>query len=360
MEDPAGGDYARWMPPMVGPHSALFHALNRNKRSLGVNLKHPEGAGVVKRLVASGYDVVLESFRPGVMDRLGLGYEALKAVCPSVILCSISGYGQDGPLRDRAGHDLNYIGRAGVLGFTGEAGGPPVMPGVQVGDVGGGSYPAVVGILAALHARERGGEGAWIDVSMTDGALGFMTMHLAAGLAGQPLRRGEAPLNGGYPCYHVYRTRDGRYMSLGALEPHFWERFCAAVGREDLKTDGLALGERGAKVKAEVAGVFAERTQAEWTAFFEVQDCCCEPVHEGKDVVADDQLRARGMFFEIDDPVAGPVPQVATPVRFVGGEGAPRRPAPGLGADTDAVLEAAGFSDEERARLTGDGAVGGR
>jgi alpha-methylacyl-CoA racemase len=358
VEAPAGGDYIRWMPPLKGAQSGYFHALNRNKRSIALDLKRPEGRDAFLALVGAGYDVVLESFRPGVMDRLGLGYEALKAASPRVILCSISGYGQDGPMRDRAGHDLNYIGLAGVLGLTGAADGPPVVPGVQIGDVGGGALPAAVGILAALFAREQTGKGRWIDVSMTEGALAFLAMHLGARSAmDRPLARGREMLSGTYPCYAVYGTKDGKHMSLGALEPHFWQRFCEAVGREDLASDGLASGEEGARVRAAVADVFASRTQAEWVAFFAAVDVCCEPVLEGDALFEDPQHVARETFFEIEDPEDGPVRQVASPVRFVGGEPAPRRPAPKLGADSDAVLESAGFDAAAREKLRASGIV---
>jgi len=359
VEDPNGGDYLRWMPPILKSQGAMFHALIRNKRSIALNLKKPGGAEVLLSLVRSGYDVVVESFRPGVMERLGVGYEALRAASARAVLCSISGYGQDGPMRDRAGHDLNYVGIAGALGSNGPRGGPPVPFGVQVADVGGGSLFGAVGILAALYQRERTGEGAWLDVSMTEGALGFMTMQLGAALAGgQSLLPGEAPLNGGYPCYGVYETRDGKHMTLGALEPHFWKRFCDAVERPDLVTSQIAQGEEGDRVRAEVAEIFGGRTQAEWVAFFEMQDACCEPVRQGIEVASDPQLTARGMFFEVDDPVEGPIPEVRTPVRFVGGDEAPRRPAPGLGADTDAVLEAAGIDETARANLKDDGVLG--
>ena len=195
---------------------------------------------------------------------------------------------------------------------------------------------------------------------MTDGALGFMTMHLAAGLAGQPLRRGEAPLNGGYPCYHVYRTRDGRYMSLGALEPHFWERFCAAVGREDLKTDGLPWASAGQGSSPRWRGSSASGPRPSGPPSSRSTTAAASPSTRARTWSPTTSSGPGGCSSRIDDPVGGPVPQVATPVRFVGGEGAPRRPAPGLGADTDAVLEAAGFSEDERARLASDGAVGGR
>ncbi len=356
VEAPDGGDYARWMPPLHGEYSALFHALNRGKRSIALDLKSEAGREVFERLLRAGYDVVVESFRPGVMERLGLPYQRLAAIEPRTILVSISGYGQTGPLKTRAGHDIDYVALAGVLGFNGTKGGPPVVPGVQIADVAGGSLCAAVGLLAALYERERTGRGRHVDVSMTEGALALMTMHLASRKAGgPPLVRGEAPLSGAYPCYGVYETADGRYMALGALEPHFWQRFCQAVGREDLAASGLDTGASGEKVKEEVRAIFRSKSQAEWIRFFESCDCCCEPVLEGEEVFEHPQHRARGTFFEGEDGLR----HVRTPIRFAEGEEPPprRAPAPGLGAHTDEVLEGIGIDAEERQRLRQLGAL---
>ncbi|MFW5878576.1 MAG: CaiB/BaiF CoA transferase family protein, partial [Myxococcota bacterium] len=254
IEGPPGGDYLRWMPPLLGDQSAYFHALNRGKRSLLLSLKHERGIEVFHKLVSAGYDVVIESFRPGVMDRLGLGYEELKKIRPGLILCSITGYGRDGPRSRRAGHDLNFLGLSGVLGMMGPAQEAPVVPGVQIADVGGGSLMAAVGILAALYRRASSGEGAWIDISMTEGALAFLSAHLAArqGMA-EPLHHGSGALSGDRPCYSLYRTSDGKLMSVAALEPVFWQALCRVLGREDLIEQGLATGRSGEWAKKELA-----------------------------------------------------------------------------------------------------------
>ncbi|RMG13765.1 MAG: CoA transferase [Deltaproteobacteria bacterium] len=355
VEAPNGGDYARWMPPLVDGTSALFHALNRGKRSIGLDLKQEAGRRIFERLVEDGWNVVLESFRPGVLARLGLSHDRLTEIDPRTVLVSISGYGQSGPLRERAGHDIDYIALAGVLGFNGPEEGPPVIPGVQIADVAGGSLGAAIGLLAAVHERERTGHGRHVDISMTEGALGLLSMHLAALQAGgPPLRRGAAPLSGAYPCYNVYPTKEGAYMALGALEPHFWQRFCAAVGREDLADRGLDTGEAGAEVRRAVAEIFRSKTQAEWVAFFEAVDCCCEPVLEVDAVFEHPLHRARGVFF---DGPAG-LKHVRTPVRFTGGDPAPRaEAAPELGAHTDEILEALGIDVAERDRLRAAGVV---
>jgi crotonobetainyl-CoA:carnitine CoA-transferase CaiB-like acyl-CoA transferase len=352
VEEPEGGDYIRQMPPLREDESALFYGLNRNKRSLTLNLKSPEGREALQRLVR-GYDVLLESFRPGVMDKLGVGWSALREQNPRLIYCAISGYGQTGPDRLKAGHDINYAARAGVLGYGGEAGGAPAFPGVQLGDIGGGSLFALVGILAALHERERTGQGRFVDVSMTDGSLAFLHMHLAARLAlgeqGAPLRRGRETLNGGFACYGLYRTRDDRWLSVGSLEPKFLAGLCERLGRPELMADAYDTGEAGQRVKAEFARLFAEHPLAHWVERFRGADLCIEPVLEGDEVLADPQLRARGLFVEAEDAQRGrKVTHLLTPLRM--GD-TPLRPPPALGQHSREILTEAGFSPEELAQL---------
>ncbi|GAO01240.1 CaiB/BaiF CoA-transferase family protein [Anaeromyxobacter sp. PSR-1] len=355
VEDPQGGDWLRWMPPLAGEQSGAFHALNRNKRSLALDLRRPEGAEAFLRLAARA-DAVVESFRPGVLDRLGVGYEALRARAPGLVLCSVSGYGQDGPYAGRAGHDLDYCAVSGVLA----ANGPPDAPrplGVQVADVAGGAWPAVAGILAALLRRASTGEGAHVDVSMTEGALALLAMPLGMAWArGAPLERGRELLDGGAACYGVYRTRDGRFVALAALEPPFFAAFCEAVGRPELAP--RQWDEGGAAVRAELEAIFAARTRDEWAAFAAAHDACVAPVLEGDEPRADPQLAARGAFVAVDTPWEGrALPAVASPVRLRG-EAAPLRPAPRLGEHGDAVLAEAGFSPAEIAALRAAGALG--
>jgi crotonobetainyl-CoA:carnitine CoA-transferase CaiB-like acyl-CoA transferase len=352
VEEPEGGDYVRQMPPQRDGVGALFYGLNRNKRSLTLNLKSPEGREALKRL-ARHYDVLVESFRPGVMDKLGVGEAVLRAENPRLIYCAISGYGQTGPDRLKAGHDLNYVARAGLLGYGGEAGGAPAFPGVQMGDIGGGSLFALVGILAALHERERTGVGRFVDVSMTDGALAFLHMHLAArlfmGEEGAPLQRGREALNGGFACYGLYRTADDRWLAVGALEPKFFAAVCARLGRKDLLEGAYSRGEEAERVKAELTRIFASQPMAHWRERFGGLDLCVEPVAEGDEVLADAQLRARGLFVEADDRSLGrKVTHLLTPLRM--GD-VPVREPPALGQHTREVLTEAGFTAEELARL---------
>jgi crotonobetainyl-CoA:carnitine CoA-transferase CaiB-like acyl-CoA transferase len=355
VEDPNGGDYVRWSPPMHGEYSALYYTLNRNKRSIKIDLKRDAGRQAFLRL-AAGADVVLESFRPGVIDRLGVGYDALRAVNPAVILCSISGYGQDGPYRDRAGHDLNYMAIGGALGITGTVDGEVAMPGVQVGDLGGGAMSATIAILAALHHRERTGEGQHCDVSMLDGIVSWLSMH-----AGRFFHDGEVPgpgtlhLNGRHPCYSVYRCKDG-WMSVGALEPKFWTALVGALDVPHLESEAFAEGEQARRVHDELEQIFLTRTKAQWAEHFAGRDVCCEPVLTFPEVFANEQVRHRGL--EIEAGKGGPLPQTGFPFQLSATPPKVRRTAPGYGENTREVLAEAGYSDAEIDALVAAGATG--
>src|SRR5215212_10301601 len=269
VEDTGLGDYVRWAPPRYegadpSAASALFLALNRNKRSIRVNLKAHEGREVLLRLVREA-DVLVEGFRPGVMDLLGVGYERLREENPGLVYCAITGYGQDGPYRDRSGHDMNYLGLIGMLGLTGEPDGPPVQPAGQIADVGGGALMAAFGILAALRERDRSGAGQLVDVSMADGALSWLALVAGRFLAdGQLPRRGGLELAGGLVCYRPYACRDG-WVTLGALEPKFWQAWCRGVGREELVEKQFERP--GSEAHAEVERIFLERTRDQWQSF---------------------------------------------------------------------------------------------
>ncbi len=338
LEEPGSGDYTRHSPPMKNDTSALFLGLNRNKRSIGVDLKSPAGVATLKGLVKH-YDVLVESFRPGVLDRLGVGFEVLSKENPRLIFCSISGYGNTGPDRLKAGHDLNYIARSGALAYGGLDGGAPAMPGVQMADIGGGSLFAIVGILAALHERHSTGKGRFVDVSMTDGSMAFLHMHLAArllmGAEGTPLARGREALNGGFACYGLYKTKDDRYLAVGSLEPKFFAGVCAAVDRPDLLEGAYDVGEGGKKVRSELERIFASRNQAEWAALFKPLDLCVEPVLEGDDILNDPQLQARGLFAKEGEAI-----WLRTPLRF--GD-VPIVPPPTLGQQTQEILRECGL-----------------
>lgn len=363
VEDTGMGDYVRWSPPYYegaepSARSALFLALNRNKRSIRLNLKDEGGREVLLRLVRE-HDVLLESFRPGVLDRLGVGYERLREENPRLVYCAITGYGQDGPYRERSGHDMNYLGLNGLLALTGEAGGAPVQSAGQIADLGGGALMAAFGILTALRERDRSGRGQLVDISMFDGSLSWLAMVAARTFAeGRAQRRGELELAGALLCYRPYACADG-WVTLGALEPKFWQAWCRGVGREDLIP---AQFERaGSEAHAEVERIFAERTRAEWTAFAGEHDCCLEPVLELDEALDSELVRAREMVAELDQPGAqGRVRLLGLPVKLSETPGdANRTPGPGLGEHTQAVLEALGYDEAERTQLEETGAVAG-
>jgi alpha-methylacyl-CoA racemase len=363
VEDTGMGDYVRWAPPYVegaeaSARSALFLSLNRNKRSIRIDLKSDDGRDVLLRL-AREHDVLLESFRPGVLDRLGVGYERLKRENPGLVYCAISGYGQDGPARDRSGHDMNYLGLNGVLGLTGEAGGPPVQASAQIADLGGGALMAAVGILAALRERDRSGEGQLVDVSMFDGSLAWLAMTAAQMLAeGRAPRRGELMLSGSVLCYRPYACADG-WVTLGALEPKFWQAWCRGVGREDLIE--RQFDPPGSDAHRAVEEVFASRTRAEWQAFASEHDCCLEPVLDLDEALDSELVRAREMVVAIDQPgAAEPVKLLGVPIKLSRTPGDPNRaPGPALGEHTDEVLAAVGYDADAIAALKASGAVAG-
>ena len=347
VEDTGLGDYVRWATPYYegvedSAKSALFLALNRGKRSIRLNLKTEPGREVLLRAVRDA-DVVLESFRPGVLDRLGVGYEAMREVNPAIVYCAITGYGQDGPLRERSGHDMNYLGLIGLLGLTGDAGAPPVQAAGQIADLGGGALMAAFGILAALRERDRSGEGQLVDVSMADGALSWLGMVAARYLAEDVVpRRGELELAGALVCYRPYECADG-WITLGALEPKFWQAWCRGVGREDLVEQQFARA--GSEAHREVAAIFHARTREEWRAFASEHDCCLEPVLDLDEALESELVRAREMVVELDQPGAQrPVRLLGVPVKLSRTPGdANRAPGPGLGEHTREVLAALGY-----------------
>ncbi len=344
IEDPRGGDPLRLVPPAPpgAADGASFQALNRNKRSLALDLKLPSGRDAFLEMAAKA-DVVVESFRPGVMDKLGVGYAQLARKNPKIIVCSISGYGQTGPYVERAGHDLDYIALAGVLAMSGERGGAPAMPHVQIADLAGGALWGATAVLGALVGRDRTGKGAHLDISMTEGALALLAAELANLELGAHPTRGKELLNGGLAGYNVYRTADGRYLAVGALEPKFYVALNAALGRAGNIAEIAGDAEQHAKVRAEIAAIFATKPSAEWLEILAKHDCCVELVVEPDELPAHPLHRAREVFF----PLEGSVTQVRTPV------GMPRDPrrAPQLGEHTREVLAEYGFDDAAIAAL---------
>jgi len=350
VEEPGRGDYMRYYPPLRDGRSVAFNAINRNKRSLTLNLKSEAGRELFEHLAARA-DVVIEGNRPGVMERLGVGWKELHHANPKLVMCSITGFGQSGPWAQRAGHDLNYMAIAGALALNAAPGGPPHPLGVQVADIGAGAQGAATAILGALLEVALGAEGRHLDVSMTDGALSWLAVPLA-----QVREEDEVPvraalrLTGRYACYRVYETRDGRFYSVGALEPKFWQELCAAFERPDLVARQYAEGADQTALQREVEAIFATRTRDEWQALLGDRDVCCEPVLELDEVPQHPHVLARGLVTEQASglEIAPAVP--ADP-------GWRRRDPPGLGEHTAEILAEVGVDARRLEELRAAGAA---
>ncbi|MBV7480567.1 CaiB/BaiF CoA-transferase family protein [Pseudomonas sp. PDM31] len=351
IESPTRMDLLRVLPPQDHGVSASHAYLNRNKRSLALDLKQPEALEVIKQLLED-YDIVLEQFRPGVMDRLGLGYEVLKAINPKLIYVSITGYGQTGPYKDRAGHDINYLALAGLASYTGRADAGPLPLGMQVADVAGGSLHGVIGLLAAVIARQQSGLGQHLDVSMTDCAFSLNAMsgagYLACGVEPGPE---EQLLNGG-SFYDYYRSRDGRWLSVGSLEPAFMKPLCAALGLEELASLGLsAQPAQQKKLKDALKVEFEKHDFADLCALFAELDACVEPVLSLGEAVLHPQLQARELVTQVPRGDGSSQAQMACPLKFSQGLPEPRHIGAALGQHTDQVLGELGFSAQRIEQL---------
>jgi alpha-methylacyl-CoA racemase len=339
VEDPQGGDYARGMSP------DMFALVNRGKRSVTLDLRQPRGAELFRALAAQS-DVVVESFRPGVMDRLGCGYETLRALNRKLVYCAITGYGQTGPYRDRAGHDINYRSYAGELHQTGAANTAPSPSNLQLADLAGGALTAATGILAAVLGARTSGEGGFVDIAMHDGTLAMQVVSLATvRTLGEARPRGEDMLSGGLPNYGVYECADGKHVALGALEQKFFIAFCTAAGRPELARKPMATGPAGAPLRAELAALFRTRNRDEWEKLAD-GDACLSAVLTPAEVIDNAQVRARGMIEDV-----GGKPAFACPVKLHGEAPLKVGPAPALGADTASILAGLGLGETELAEL---------
>jgi crotonobetainyl-CoA:carnitine CoA-transferase CaiB-like acyl-CoA transferase len=352
VEEPTLGDPTRRSPPLIDGKSEPFSQVNRNKKSIAIDLKQREGRDIFLKL-ASRADCVLEQFRPGVVDRLGINYAAVAEVNPGIIYCSLTGFGQNGPHRERSGHDLNYLALSGVLGLTTDERGKPVIPGVQVADLAGGMIAAFA-ILAALLARNKTGRGRYIDVSMFDVMLSMLPIPAAHHFAGQTIGvGGKYVLSGAYPFYNVYETSDGKFMTLGALEPKFWVNFCRKVDREDLIARQFDSGERRSDLFTQVEEIFKTRTRDEWIELLRDADCCCEPVLSMSEAFEHEQTQAREMVKMTDDAarqLGSSFKMSETLRRLV-------TPAPTLGEHTDVLLREVGFDDGQISTLRDGGVI---
>lgn len=321
IEDPGIGDYARTMGPVRHEVSQFFIAVNRGKQSVRLDLKDPAQQATFLQMVETA-DVVVESFRPGVMTKLGLGWDVLKQRNPKLVMCAISGYGATGPLAHLAGHDINYIGYAGMLEQNVGPDGIPALPNLQIGDLLGGAQTAVQGILAALLGARINGQGRFVDVSMTDAVFAHNIMPLVAvNFFGKPVAPGRDLLTGGVPCYNVYRTSDARFMAVGALELKFWETCCDVLARPDLKVRHWSRGQQiggedAMQVKAELDALFSTQTLAYWTDLFAVSDCCVTPILRADEAAAHPLFKQRDMVREAEHDTEGKYLATGPSVKF--------------------------------------------
>ena len=358
IEEPGRGDYIRSRKPAVNGIGARHLTVNRNKKSVELNLKTEAGIAIFNKLAMEA-DVIIEGFRPGVMDRLGIGYEQISKINPQIVYCSLTGYGQTGPYRSLPGHDINYAGYTGILALNGEKDGKPVIPGVQIADIGGGSLMALSGILMALLHKERTGKGQYIDISMTDGAVTWL--YAAASdyfVSGVVPERGKNRLDGQFAYYQLYETKDGQYLSFGASEKKFWDRFCELVEKPDWKPlhDGDEIIQT--QLKKDLTDLFLERTKEQWMELLSVEETCIGPVNDMKEVFLDPHIQAREMLTEQAHPIAGMTKQIGFPIKFSETPGELYSHAPLLGEHTAECLNRLGYTEEEIKQLQSENVIG--
>lgn len=356
IEEPTIGDPARYLPPVLGDTGTIFLIVNRNKKSLTLNLREPRGVRIFHQLAETA-DVIVEGFRPGTTDRLGIGYAHIQEVNPRIIYCSITGYGQTGPYRHRAGHDITYTALAGVVGLMSDARGDPIVPGVLLADLGG-ALAAAIAILAALIAREKQRCGQYIDLSLHHAAFSFALLGLASVLAGEEFPVGaKHPLSGRFPWYTLYRTQDGKFLAVGALEPKFWQRLCQVLGRDDLAGKQMSDPSEAAMVREELQALFLSKPCAVWLQQLSSHDVCVEPVLSVSEAMTHPQAEHRQVTIDVRQSDGRSLAQPTPPYRLSATPAGIRRPAPRLGQDTAAILHALGYSQQELAQLQEAGII---
>ena len=358
IEEPGRGDYIRSREPGLNGIGARHLTVNRNKKSVELNLKTEAGIEIFNKM-ARDADVIIEGFRPGVMERLGIGYEQISKINPEIVYCSLTGYGQTGPYRSLPGHDINYAGYSGILSLNGEADGKPVIPGVQIADIGGGSLMALSGILMALLNKEKTGKGQYIDVSMTDGAVTWL--YAAASdyfVSGDVPERGKNRLDGQFAYYQLYETKDGQFLSIGASEKKFWDRFCELVERPDWKALHEGDTEVQKKLKHELTALFKERTKQQWMELLSQEETCVGPVNTLDELFHDPQIQEREMLIEQEHPIAGRIKQIGFPIKFSATPGALHKYAPILGEHTSEYLDSLGYTKQEIRKLQQENVIG--
>ncbi|HIA12766.1 MAG TPA: CoA transferase [Flavobacteriales bacterium] len=346
IEDPVVGDYARAVPPLNKNNSTFFLSINRNKRSMALDLSNAEGVETFMKLAKTA-DVIVESYRPGVVKKIGVDYEAVCEVNPKIIYCSITGYGQTGPYSEKAGHDLNFIGLAGILKAHGDT---LQIPNFLIGDIVGGAMTAAMAILAALVQKGKTGEGSslrssakegqFIDVALFDGVMAHTPTSLAHLGSLEKLGIDTSDmLCGALHCYNIYKCKDGKYMALGALEFKFWKVFCEAIGRSDLSSNHITTEEKSIAIKNELDVLFLEKARDEWVTYFENVDCCISPVLDLSESIENKQVKARKMILTTNHPLEGDLKQFSLPYQSSGFEFELERHAPQLGQHTEEILK---------------------
>ena len=334
IEDPKAPDYNRFFPPMKGSQSLNYISINRSKLSITLDLKSEEGKRKFFELVKTA-DIVVDSFRPGVLQKMHIDYEAAIQHNSTIIYVALTGYGYSGAYKDKAGHDMNYLGYSGILGLTGDKE-KPIVPACQIADVAGGSYPAVVACLAALWARERTGKGQFVDVAMTDCVMPLLSMQLGEFLnTGVKHKRGEPMLSGGMANYHLYKCKDEKWIALGSLEPKFWQGVCALLGKPDWMPRMMPMPEMVEALKKDLQEVFITKTRDEWVHAADALDVCLTPILELDEVEKDIHLNQRDMFFEVEHADYGKVKGVNQPFKFSKTPAKPSWGAPLMGEDND-------------------------
>jgi alpha-methylacyl-CoA racemase len=355
LEHPSRPDNVHLLPPFIGKESAAYLTLNRSKRSLALDTGKQEGRKVFFNLVRTA-DVVMEQFRPGVLNKIGIGYEQAIRFNPRIIYVSITGFGQNGPYKQMAGHDINYISLAGLLSHV-KKGGERVLPGFQTADVVGGGYMGVIACMAALWHREKTGKGQNVDVSMTDSIMPMLTLQLAQYWGSQESDEIMNPFDGSFPFYGVYECADGKHVSLGALEQKFWTGFCQMAGRPEWLPLQFATGDEKRKVREEIAGFFKTKSRDEWLKLAEVHDVCLSSIHEMEDLEKDPQLQARQMIIETEHESGLKLKGVGIPIKFSESKPDKPEPAPTVGRDSIEILKEAGYSEERIEELLEKGIV---
>ena len=355
IEQPGIGDYIRTVPPLIDGKSAMFLGLNRNKKSLTLNLKSDRGKEIFHKLLEK-FDIVIESFRPGVTKRLGIDYETISKSHPEIIYCSLTGFGQDGPYRDIVGHDINYLGLSGILSLTGKKDGPPIVPGIPIADIAGSMF-STIAILSSIVDRQKTGKGQYMDVSMFDGIVSWLTIQAARFFAEKKTPERETFPAGGEFFYTTYETKDGKYVAVGAVEDKFWRTLCKGICAPELIEYKTTRDQNESEVKEKLSKIFRTKTRDEWFKILMNVDACLTPVKSLDEVFDDPHLNYRKLVFEIDSPKLRSIQQLAFPIKFSRTKPVVKHAPPDMGQNTESVLSELGYNINEIKALRKEGVV---